>query len=193
MAHFVAADVVVAILSKGVVGKKRRTYGTITLATTSATYDNPGGIYLPALTSFGFLKSIDNIFLSKDLSTAGTLVSDTSIFKYDKTLHTIRVFRSAAHTPTGSISAPTFTGVSASVAGSVTAPTFTGVAMTTWGTPTGSVSQPAFAGVSITPTGSVSAPTFTAVAIAQAGLAELTDTTLLGGTSLVLYFDAIGV
>jgi len=146
MAHFLTADVVVAILSKGMVGKKRRTYGSITLATTSATYDNPGGIFLPALTAFGFLKSIDNMFLTPTLSTAGTLVSDSVVFRYDKTLHTIRCFRTGAHTPVGVV---------------------TGTTVTTL--------------------------TFTGTATAQANLAELTDTATLGGTSLILYFDAIGV
>ncbi len=193
MARVAATDITVTILDKGMVGKKRRIYGSLTFNATSLTYTVTTGIPLPAYGYFGFLKQCDNVFFNAQVDGVG----DGLVFKYDKTTHVaatggLRVFRSAAATPSGSVSAPTFTGVAATPTGSVSAPTFTGDAMTTWGTPTGSVSAPAFTGVAATPTGSVSAPAFTGVAIAAAGLAEFTDNIALGGV-IVLYWDAIGV
>lgn len=63
-------------------------------------------------------------------------------------------------TPTGSVSAPTFTGTQVTPTGSVAAPAFTGTQVT----PTGSIAAPAFTGTQATLTGSVAAPAFSGVA-----------------------------
>lgn len=64
---------------------------------------------------------------------------------------------SSSYTPTGTVTASTFTGTPATLTGSVAAPTFTGVSATL----TGSVAAPSFLGTLATLTGSVTAPAFT--------------------------------
>jgi len=179
MAHFVAADVAVAILSRGVMGKKRRSYGSITLTTTAATYDNPGGIYLPALTTFGFYKSFDFMFLIPTISSAGTLASDGLLFRYDKTKHTIRCYMSAA--VLGHTHDMTYIGgITATEPVAIAAGDTLGKNAATNRT---------ILGADVATKGGVKA----LAGISAAALAEFTDDTLLGGTSLIIYYDAVGV
>jgi len=179
MAHFGAADVAVAILSRGLTGKKRRIYGSITLDTTSATYDNPGGIYLPAVTYFGFYKTIDFMFLVPTISEAGTLASDGLLFRYDKTKHTIRCYMSAA--VLGHTHDMTFIGgITASESVAIYGGDTLGKNAATNRT---------ILGADVATKGGVKPLS----GISAAALAEFTDATTLGGTSLIIYYDAVGV
>lgn len=193
MAYLTVGDCTVAVLSRGIVGKKRRTYGTLTFDGTTRTYVGTTGIPLPTYEKWGFMKQVDMILFNQSVAaTVGGFV-----YKFDKTNHSLRVYASAAITPAGSISAPVFTGVSATPTGTVSAPVFTATThvhttLTESVVVIGSVSQPVFTGVAATPTGTVSAPAFTGTAVALAGLAEHTNNVALGA-SVVLYFDAIGV
>jgi hypothetical protein len=193
MAYIAATNCTVSVLDKGVVGKKRRTYGTIVFDSTTLTYTATTGIPLPTFGKWGFMKQVDMIFFNQSVAaTVGGLV-----YKYDKTNHSIRVFCSAAITPAGTIAAPVFTGIAKTVAGTVSAPVFTadGFTEATLGTThtiTGTVSAPVFTSTPITVAGTINAPTFTGTAGAIAGLAEWTNNVALGA-SVTLYFDAIGV
>jgi hypothetical protein len=192
MARLAETDVTVTVLSKGVVGKKRRMYGTLTFDSTTLTYTIATGIPLPAYQYFGFMKQMDIMFFTQDVGAGATEL----VYKYDPTNQSIRVYRVAGFTPAGSVAAPVFTAVGGTPAGSVSAPVFTGTAyvqsdgVTT--APVGSVAAPVFTGDGLTIAGSVSAPAFTGTAVAAGSLAEFTDNTALGG-EVTLYFDAIGV
>lgn len=194
MARLASTDLTVTVLDRGIVGKKRRSYGSIVFDSTSLTYTIATGILMPTAPSFGFLSLVDNMFFVKSLGAGATEL----VFKYDKTNHSIRVYRSAGFTPAGTVAAPVFTGIAVTPAGTVSAPVFTGdniteVAVTgTSHSVTGTISQPVFAGIALTPSGTVSAPAFTGTAVAATALAEFTDNTALGG-AVTLYFDAIGV
>jgi hypothetical protein len=204
MARVAASDITITIKDRGMVGKKRRVYGSLTFNSTTLTYTGTTGIPLPTFEKWGFLKQIDNVFFNQNVAaTVGGYV-----YKFDPTNKSIRVYNSAAITPAGTISQPVFAGVAATPTGTVSAPTLgmasytpagtvsgTIAALVFTGTPatlTGTVSQPTFTGVAATPTGTVSAPVFTGTAVAAAGLSEWTDNVALGA-SITLYFDAIGV
>ena len=191
MAYIAATDITVTILSKGMVGKKRRIYGSLTFDATTLTYTVTTGIPLPVARAFGFMKQVDNIFFNAQTDA----VSDGIVWKYDLASHAaatggLRAFRAAAHTTTGTCSQPAFSGVAATPTGSVAAPVFTGVEATPTGSVsapafvadshehttildpiviTGTVAAPAFTGVAATPTGTVSAPAFTGVAATPTG------------------------
>lgn len=96
MAYIAADNCTVTILDRGVVGKKRRTYGTIVFDSTSLTYTGTTGIPLPTFEKWGFLKQVDMIFFNTTSATTGNF-----IYKYDKTNHSIRVYCSPAHTVGG--------------------------------------------------------------------------------------------
>ena len=216
MPALASTDVTVAVLSKGIVGKKRRNYCSITFGDGALTYPT-GGVPLPTCRYFGLIKQVDNLIIYD--AAAAPL---GYIYKYDKTNHKLMMFQTATLTPAGTVAAPVFTGTAATPAGTVAAPVFAGTAATPAGTVaaptittetgnpatapigviTGALAQtagatgitgvqaPAFTGTEATPAGTNSAPALTGTPTTAAALAQIGAA--VTPAAATLYVEAIG-
>lgn len=177
-------------------GNKRASSGTITF---DSSYATGGESLTPANIGLG---TIERITFNHG--------EDGYVFKYDYTNQKVMAYRTATLTPTGTISAPTFTGsalaahahnilVKGSAAGGIDEPI--GVEGTdtlakdaaTDRTILGADSATKGGVIAITggtPAGTVSAPTFTGAATTAAALAEVGAATNL--SAVVVEFMAIG-
>lgn len=185
MADLTATDVTVAIVKRSSVQGMRLAIVDITFGNGAKTVP-AGGVPMPAVKKFGVHREIYMMSLQLPLN--------GYVYKYDRTNHKLAMYQAGAATPTGTVSAPVFTGSALAahnhnllVKGSAAA----GIdeALGVEGTDTlakdaatdrtivgaDSATKGGVVGITGgTPAGTNSAPTFTGAAIAAAALAEFT-------------------
>lgn len=103
MADLAVGDVTVNLVMQDRTRKRRMNDITIAFGDGSKTYPT-NGVPLPtSMRSYGLSRAIERFFLQQPAS--GGIV-----YTYDPTNHTIRMWRSAGFTPSGTVAAPVFTG-----------------------------------------------------------------------------------
>ena len=85
MADLVAADVTITIDERWIHNKKRYSEIQIAFGDASDTYP-AGGVPMPAYSSFGMIRNLEDILLSDAAS------GDGLVYKYDKTNNKIRIY-----------------------------------------------------------------------------------------------------
>jgi hypothetical protein len=86
MAAFASTDVTVVVTDRKVIGTKKIVTGTIAFGDGALTYGT-GGVPLPAITSFGLIRSLDALEIN-----GSNVVATEFLLRYDKTNHKIALY-----------------------------------------------------------------------------------------------------
>lgn len=92
MANFVAADLVIAAVEVRLMGRKRRTTGTITFGG-GPTYVTPG-MPLPAIGNFGMYRQLDSLIV-----VGMTPLITNFLVSFSKAAHKLQLFQSTTGAP----------------------------------------------------------------------------------------------
>jgi len=90
MAAFASTDVTVVVVERKIIGGRRMVVGTMAFGNGALTYPT-GGIPLPAIGAFGFVRNISDL----NVSGLNGLTTDY-LARYDKTNHKLSMFENAA-------------------------------------------------------------------------------------------------